>query len=168
MAGHCLWILVWTGACYWHGLRGFMFNSSSSSSPASGLRLAMACWLRCLGEFRITPGFEAKNRKSGEGAPVTPYKCHPRTGARVGRGVWAVCGVTSRVRRSANWQRDGLCLLLLSLKKQRHEERAGHLPAPPTPPRPLTRSLGPKLPGRFAHSSPSFPLPLSFCLFPLV
>ena len=31
MAGHCLWVLVWTGACYWHGVGGFMFNSSSSS-----------------------------------------------------------------------------------------------------------------------------------------
>ena len=30
LAGHCLWVLVWTGACYWHGVGGFMFNSSSS------------------------------------------------------------------------------------------------------------------------------------------
>ena len=30
MAGHFLWVLVWTGACYWHGVGGFMFNSSSS------------------------------------------------------------------------------------------------------------------------------------------
>ena len=30
-AGHCpSWVLVWTGACYWHGVGGFMFNSSSS------------------------------------------------------------------------------------------------------------------------------------------
>ena len=29
MAGHFLWVLVWTGACYWHGVGGFMFNSSS-------------------------------------------------------------------------------------------------------------------------------------------
>ena len=29
--GHCLWVLVWTGACYWHGVGGFMFNSSSSA-----------------------------------------------------------------------------------------------------------------------------------------
>ena len=30
LAGHCPWVLVWTGACYWHGVGGFMFNSSSS------------------------------------------------------------------------------------------------------------------------------------------
>ena len=24
------WVLVWTGACYWHGVGGFMFNPSSS------------------------------------------------------------------------------------------------------------------------------------------
>ena len=30
MAGHFLWVLVWTGACYWHGVGGFMFNSPSS------------------------------------------------------------------------------------------------------------------------------------------
>ena len=29
--GHYLWrFLVWTGACYWHGVGGFVFNSSSS------------------------------------------------------------------------------------------------------------------------------------------
>ena len=34
LAGHCLWVLVfWTGACYWHGVGGFLFNSPSSSSP---------------------------------------------------------------------------------------------------------------------------------------
>ena len=22
LAGHCLWVLVWTGACYWHGAGG--------------------------------------------------------------------------------------------------------------------------------------------------
>ena len=26
LAGHCLWPLVWTGACYWHGADGFVFN----------------------------------------------------------------------------------------------------------------------------------------------
>ena len=35
LAGHCPWalgpwVLVWTGACYWHGVGGFMFNSPSS------------------------------------------------------------------------------------------------------------------------------------------
>ena len=25
---HWLWVLVWAGACYWHGVGGFMFNSS--------------------------------------------------------------------------------------------------------------------------------------------
>ena len=35
LAGHCslCWVLVWAGACYWHGVRGFMFNSSSSCAP---------------------------------------------------------------------------------------------------------------------------------------
>ena len=28
LAGHFPWVLVWTGACYWHGVGGFMFNSS--------------------------------------------------------------------------------------------------------------------------------------------
>ena len=30
MAGHCPWVLVWAGACYWHGVGGFKFNSSPS------------------------------------------------------------------------------------------------------------------------------------------
>ena len=30
LAGHCPWVLHWAGACYWHGVGGFMFNSSSS------------------------------------------------------------------------------------------------------------------------------------------
>ena len=30
LAGHCHWDLVWVGACYWHGVGGFVFNSSSS------------------------------------------------------------------------------------------------------------------------------------------
>ena len=34
LAGNFLWVLVWTGACYWHGVGGFMFNSSSSSPRA--------------------------------------------------------------------------------------------------------------------------------------
>ena len=29
LAGHCLWVLVWTGACYWHGVGGFMFKMVS-------------------------------------------------------------------------------------------------------------------------------------------
>ena len=29
MAGHCPWVLVWTGACYWYGAGGFVFNSPS-------------------------------------------------------------------------------------------------------------------------------------------
>ena len=32
LAGHCLWVLVWTGACYRHGVGGSVFNSSSSST----------------------------------------------------------------------------------------------------------------------------------------
>ena len=28
--------MVWTGACYWHGVGGFMFNSSSSPQPPVG------------------------------------------------------------------------------------------------------------------------------------
>ena len=35
MACHCLWVLVWAGACYWNGVGGFMFDSSSSSSSSS-------------------------------------------------------------------------------------------------------------------------------------
>ena len=31
LAGYCPWVLVFTGACYWHGVGGFVFNSSSSS-----------------------------------------------------------------------------------------------------------------------------------------
>ena len=34
MAGHFPWVLVWTGACYWHGVGGFMFNSPSSPRAA--------------------------------------------------------------------------------------------------------------------------------------
>ena len=30
LACHCLWVLVWTGACYLHGVGGFVFNSPSS------------------------------------------------------------------------------------------------------------------------------------------
>ena len=30
LAGHSPWVLVWAGACYWHGVGGFVFNSPSS------------------------------------------------------------------------------------------------------------------------------------------
>ena len=33
LAGHFPWVLVWTGACYWNGVGGFMFNSPSSAPP---------------------------------------------------------------------------------------------------------------------------------------
>ena len=36
MAGHCPWVLVWTGACYWHGVGGFLFNSLSSAIVCPG------------------------------------------------------------------------------------------------------------------------------------
>ena len=35
LAGNFLWVLVWVGACYWHGMGGFVFNSSSSSSSSA-------------------------------------------------------------------------------------------------------------------------------------
>ena len=31
LAGHCPWVLVWSGACYRHGVGGFVFNSEPSS-----------------------------------------------------------------------------------------------------------------------------------------
>ena len=31
MVGHCPWVLVWTGVCYWHGVGEFIFSSSSST-----------------------------------------------------------------------------------------------------------------------------------------
>ena len=34
MAGHCPWVLVWTGACYWHGVGGFMFIDSDAARTA--------------------------------------------------------------------------------------------------------------------------------------
>ena len=51
LAGHFLWVLVWTGACYWHGVGGFMFNSSS---------LFVALWggalrFRVVAVFRVIP-----------------------------------------------------------------------------------------------------------------
>ena len=36
LAGHCLWVLVWAGACYWHGVGEFMFNSPSSLCRVQG------------------------------------------------------------------------------------------------------------------------------------
>ena len=36
LAGHRPWVLVWTGACYWHGMGGFVFNSSSSHHHRRG------------------------------------------------------------------------------------------------------------------------------------
>ena len=45
-AGHglwvFLWVLIWTGACYWHGVGGFMFNSSSSDQNPKENPKAMA------------------------------------------------------------------------------------------------------------------------------
>ena len=32
LAGHCPWVLAWTGACYWHGVGGFMFNLPSQNA----------------------------------------------------------------------------------------------------------------------------------------
>ena len=34
--GHRPWALVWAGACYWNGVGGFVFNSSSKPSPLVG------------------------------------------------------------------------------------------------------------------------------------
>ena len=39
LAGHCPWVLIWTGACYWHGVGGFMFNSSSSAGRGNTKKL---------------------------------------------------------------------------------------------------------------------------------
>ena len=41
LADHFLWVLVWTGACYWHGVGGFMFNSSSSPHRTTCFRLSL-------------------------------------------------------------------------------------------------------------------------------
>ena len=37
LAGHCPWVLVlvWTGACYWNDVGGFMFNSPSSATQTA-------------------------------------------------------------------------------------------------------------------------------------
>ena len=35
LAGHCLWVLVWMGACYWHGVSGFVFDSPSQKNAKS-------------------------------------------------------------------------------------------------------------------------------------
>ena len=40
LAGHFLWVLVWTGACYWHGVGGFVFNSPSSPPALIGAAYA--------------------------------------------------------------------------------------------------------------------------------
>ena len=37
LVGHCFWVLVWTGACYWHGVGGFVFNLSSSTRSAPAI-----------------------------------------------------------------------------------------------------------------------------------
>ena len=44
LAGHCPWVLVWAGACYWHGMGGFMFNSSSS--PCHHAKLSTCASMR--------------------------------------------------------------------------------------------------------------------------
>ena len=33
----CPWVLVWAGACYWHGVGGFVFNSQSGDFGVLGL-----------------------------------------------------------------------------------------------------------------------------------
>ena len=35
LAGHYPWVLVWAGACHWHGVGGFVFVFNSSSSAPS-------------------------------------------------------------------------------------------------------------------------------------
>ena len=46
MAGHCSWVLVWAGACYWHGVGGFVLNSPSSprTAPHSSPRSFICCF----------------------------------------------------------------------------------------------------------------------------
>ena len=38
--GHFPWVLVWVGAYYWHGVGGFVFNSSSSGLPRTTIPAA--------------------------------------------------------------------------------------------------------------------------------
>ena len=59
LAGHFLWVLVWTGACYWHGVGGLMFNSPSSERrrvavlvPASPAWRDATSGAWCVGELR--------------------------------------------------------------------------------------------------------------------
>ena len=104
MAGHFLWVLVWTGACYWHGVGGFVFNSSSSAcnSPFRALvehyALATRCALathralahalathafptrRPLANSLATHAFATHRALATRGALAThraPIECHP-------------------------------------------------------------------------------------------
>ena len=63
--GFWLQVLVWTGACYWHGVGGFMFNSSSSRPGALGAgRLALGLGRGALGVANPSPIEEHKTEQS--------------------------------------------------------------------------------------------------------
>ena len=58
LAGHCPWVLVWAGACYWHGVGEFVFDSSSSRGRNR--------------QVNRTNGPRAQSKK-----PVLPTTCPP-------------------------------------------------------------------------------------------
>ena len=64
LAGHFFWVLVWAGACYWHGVGGFVFNSPSSRARERENHHPAVAWLHeCAREHaHALRGFEEPRR----------------------------------------------------------------------------------------------------------
>ena len=63
LAGHCLWVLVCAGACYWHGVGGFMLNFAIIT-PRAFLGPARRSVRKCTAPGRRGSCLFKKRRKS--------------------------------------------------------------------------------------------------------
>ena len=60
-------VAVWTGACYWHGVGGYIFNSPSAPAPATG---SPPC------SSHASAAYTAARLSSQGPASVLRFNCH--------------------------------------------------------------------------------------------
>ena len=142
MAGHFSWVLIWTGACYWHGVGGFVFDSSSSSRWLVGVHWChnnnkMALLLNrtttkkqrsrkaarrtiLAGDRVCRPGFLNNPHE----AQRPPAPCMATRGARARKGSYTTTHNTGLIiqhaaRRAARDDGDGRALALVVYRRSK-------------------------------------------------